>query len=514
MDGAGESRSSASLPSALVLFAGLLAILLRPPIPLDETRYLEIAREMKSGGGPWLLLLNGEPYAHKPPLLFALGVALSWFGVSLEFAMRFLPALASAGTVLVVGRLARIAGARDAAWIQAAMLVPLVWAQVLFFDAVLALWVWLALLAWTLGRDRLALLAAAAAFLTKGPVAIVPLLAFGWALIPLRPSPARSIPRLLGVVGGGLLALGAWAFNSARIGGEDFAQELLWRQTFGRMSSSFAHREPFWFYAPVLVLGVLPCLALLPACVRGMRGARDTRWRLAWAATATLLVLSLSSGKQPHYLLPIFPALALLFGLALAARPDLARRIAWTASLVLAAEAVGLGLAWRGRADTFARYGEYGAGLLAAPEWNALVLCTAAFALAAAVGIALARFDLRRTLTAFALAQIALLAPVHAAFGALVLPRRIEALLLARPNAPLATYGNQQAGLYNWLAARDRIDELRTPDDARAWCADHPGGLIVAEEQARAAFAGLPAAPLARDLVRGSPQTLWQVAER
>ena len=49
----------------------LLTVCLRPLLPIDETRYLTVAWEMFLRHD-WLapLTMNGEPYHHKPPLLF------------------------------------------------------------------------------------------------------------------------------------------------------------------------------------------------------------------------------------------------------------------------------------------------------------------------------------------------------------------------------------------------------------------------------------------------------------
>lgn len=57
---------------ATLLFAltALTLILLRPLMPVDETRYLAAAWEMHVGGSPWVPHLNGAIYGHKPPLPF------------------------------------------------------------------------------------------------------------------------------------------------------------------------------------------------------------------------------------------------------------------------------------------------------------------------------------------------------------------------------------------------------------------------------------------------------------
>src|SRR5262245_34563251 len=109
-----QTASRARLPdgtaAALTALAcGLLAIWLRPPLPVDETRYLEVFRESLRGS-PLLLHLGGEPYAEKPPLLFWLARALTWLSLPPDFALRCLPPLACAATVIFVQRLGRRLG--------------------------------------------------------------------------------------------------------------------------------------------------------------------------------------------------------------------------------------------------------------------------------------------------------------------------------------------------------------------------------------------------------------------
>ena len=60
----------------LVVFLAAWAVLavasiwLRPLWPVDETRYASVAWEMWLRGDFLVPYINGEPYSHKPPLLF------------------------------------------------------------------------------------------------------------------------------------------------------------------------------------------------------------------------------------------------------------------------------------------------------------------------------------------------------------------------------------------------------------------------------------------------------------
>ena len=88
---------------AACAFAAFTVVMLwmRPPAPIDETRYLTVAWEMWRDRS-WLVPhLNGELYGHKPPLLFWL-IDLVWaFGGVTEFGARLVaPAFGLASLVL------------------------------------------------------------------------------------------------------------------------------------------------------------------------------------------------------------------------------------------------------------------------------------------------------------------------------------------------------------------------------------------------------------------------------
>ena len=66
--------------AALIL---VTVLLVRPPFPVDETRYLAVAWEMWWRDEFLVPHLNGDTYSHKPPLLFWLMHAGWWlFGVN------------------------------------------------------------------------------------------------------------------------------------------------------------------------------------------------------------------------------------------------------------------------------------------------------------------------------------------------------------------------------------------------------------------------------------------------
>jgi hypothetical protein len=101
---------------------------------------------------------------------------------------------------------------------------------------------------------------------------------------------------------------------------------------------SFAHERSWWVYLVFVPVLVLPWF-VMPSVWRGLRRERlagDQRFLLS-SAVGCVLVLSLVSGKQPHYAVPEIPALVLLAagGLSLTQVPRWAARIAVAWVLVL-----------------------------------------------------------------------------------------------------------------------------------------------------------------------------------
>ena len=107
-----SARQTVLKYAPIFLALGIFSLFMRPPVPLDETRYLAVAWQMHIDGD-WLVPhLNGNPYSQKPPLFFWL-INAGWtvFGVN-EWWPRLLPALA---TLLTLGLVARFASNLSAA---------------------------------------------------------------------------------------------------------------------------------------------------------------------------------------------------------------------------------------------------------------------------------------------------------------------------------------------------------------------------------------------------------------
>ncbi len=337
------------------------ALALRPLLPVDETRYVSVAWEMWRRGDFLVPHLNGLPYSDKPPLLFWL-FHLGWwlFGVNAWWP-RLVPALFGLANLGLTGLLARrlwpdrpeLAGA--APIVLLGLLLWTVFTTMVMFDMLVATCVLLALLglhtAWRRGGALPWLLAGTAlgvGILAKGPVALLlPLLVAALAPWWGRGDGLRGV-RLswwLGVAGAvGLAAAIAllWALPAAEAGGPAYADAILLSQTGERLVYSYAHNRPFWWYLALLPALLFP-YSLWPPLWKALARLRPrdldagSRFCLAWMVPG-LLVFSVISGKQPHYLLPLLPAFALLAARRLPpASPAALRLTAITLALVAAA---------------------------------------------------------------------------------------------------------------------------------------------------------------------------------
>jgi 4-amino-4-deoxy-L-arabinose transferase-like glycosyltransferase len=350
--------------TSLLLLLVVPGVLLYPTLDFhlfepDEGRYAEIGREMLERG-EWIVpYLQGEPYLDKPPLLYWL-VVLSYrlFGVH-DWSARLVPALAVHVTILLaylVGR--RSLGERSAFW--GALLLSLApgfvsVGRLLILDGLLTLWVSLSLLAGfeALRGDRLRwlwwLVAAAAVglgILTKGPIALilfVPPLAV-YSLLNGKPRILR--PAALVAFAAVVLIISAPWYEAICFALPNFGGEFFWKHNIQRFFSPFDHLEPFWYYVPILLGGLLPGSLWLVGMVRFLGTseraiARQRSPELGFMLLAggwCVLFFSLSGCKLPTYILPAYPFLALGLGHGLAASRW--QRSRWPAAIAVCGFAI------------------------------------------------------------------------------------------------------------------------------------------------------------------------------
>ena len=311
--------------------------------PADEPRFAQVAREMLQSGD-WLSPhVNGQPYKEKPPLLFwAIAAVSAPFGDVTEFTARVPSGLAALAALWFTYLLAaRLYGQRCALWSMAILMTGLrFWwqARTAQIDMLLTACLTAALYAYWMRREdtRLRWLALfygglTAAVYAKGPVGIVfPLLmiaAFRFRHRAEAPKVylARGLPIVAAAIA--LWLIPAYLAASAETGAAAHTAigANLFHQTVGRFFLGVSKQQPPWYYLVNLPVDWFPWALLLPWTLpwvwRKRKDGPETRLLLAWIVPA-FVFFSISAGKRAIYLLPIYPAMAILFANAVLALVD------------------------------------------------------------------------------------------------------------------------------------------------------------------------------------------------
>jgi 4-amino-4-deoxy-L-arabinose transferase-like glycosyltransferase len=329
----------------LVLAAAWFATLqARPMLDPDEGRYAEIPREMLASGD-WLTpRLDGLKYFEKPPLQYwATAAAYAVFGLSEWTSRLWTVGLGFACLPMVFGWTRRLYGT-DAALAAVVALAASpyfgVIAHLNLLDAGFTFWLTGAVFAFTLAQSSeeggqaerrwmlLAWLAAALAILSKGIVVgvLTGVSLIVYSLIERDVRPWRRLHVAWGLPLF-LLVAAPW-FIAVSVRNPDFPGFFFIHEHFTRFLTTVHQRvEPWWFFLPLLLFGVLPWIFVVAgACRRAWRDRGPTpqfkplRFLLIFAAVA-LLFFSASGSKLAPYILPMFPPLAAIVGAHVSARP-------------------------------------------------------------------------------------------------------------------------------------------------------------------------------------------------
>jgi 4-amino-4-deoxy-L-arabinose transferase-like glycosyltransferase len=333
-----QSRPVRRSALLLILLASVtfLAGLGRPAIgDSDEGFYAEAGREMVESGD-WLTPHYNYEFRFQKPILFYWLVSASYvFGGVGEAQARASAALAGIGLTLVT----LVAGRRmfdEATGLLAGAIVATAFGyfsigRLALPDLPLAFFITvstLAALAGTVDDDAratrwlvLAGVAAGLGFLTKGPVALV---VAALVLVPVwlleRARFRLTLTQAL-VVFAVALAIGApWYVAMTLAHGQAYLDSFFIGDNVERfVTSRYNDPRPFWFYLPIVAGGMLPWTPIAAAALPRLWAAARTRLaprretvRLLLWALLPLLFFTMSIGKQPRYILPILPPLALL----------------------------------------------------------------------------------------------------------------------------------------------------------------------------------------------------------
>lgn len=353
--------------AVLVLLVAILAIPSLPTrelLPTDEPRFALVARQMVEDPAPLVphlgydaLTKRGEVYADKPPVFFWLISFFSLFtgGVN-EISARLPSFFAAIAAVLLTRKLGALL-VDDLTGFTGSLILATMsqffqrafWCSI---DMVLTAFVLAATYCWLRagrlttpldasdssrsaassahpmggpGLSALGGLFAAAATLSKGPVGLIfPLVYVVCDRIAFRADrKGRGLVRVaavLAAVAAFLVPVGIWMTAAYAVGGPSYLVEILFKQNVTRYVAAWNNIAPWYYYLFRVPLGLFPWTAMLPAGVlavwswpapraRGLRG-------LLLACALLFVFFSASTGKRGVYLLPLYPAFAILIATA------------------------------------------------------------------------------------------------------------------------------------------------------------------------------------------------------
>jgi 4-amino-4-deoxy-L-arabinose transferase-like glycosyltransferase len=320
-----------ALAILLAYFCTLGAFALAEP---DEPRYAEIPREMIESGDWVTPRLNYVKYFEKPPLIYWLtAIDFELFGMS-EFVARLTPAVFALIGIGMAGALGRSMFGPWTGYAAAALLAatPLYFglSQILILDMPLSGLMTVALgafwLAYTRPRWRAAFVwllyaATALAVLTKGPVAplLIGAIIVVFLVLELNLRALRWLLNPVGILIFFLIAAPWFVLISHR--NPEFVDFFVIKQHVNRFLKPDEHREPLWFFVPIVFGGMLPwtifalfaprTLAAFVTRLVTRRLSAATLYCTVWSAVI-FTFFSLSGSKLATYVLPVFCPLAIL----------------------------------------------------------------------------------------------------------------------------------------------------------------------------------------------------------
>ncbi len=365
--------------TAFVLFYGLIPVFGGDQLGLvgaDEPRYAQIAREMLAqhngicdqlhatilprglqaqdlrnsyaclSGGTVTPILNGQPWLEKPALYYwrAMGFFRE-FGVS-DWSAR-LPSSSGALALIVLiflhMRRFRPGGHLDAALITATCLGIVAFARGASTDMQLAAPFCIGMLGWyawyETGKKFWLFdlyFFGAAATLAKGPVApfLALVIIFFFTALRREWSLLRRTIWMPGVLLYLVMVL-PW-YIAVQRKNPTFVRSFFLEHNLERFATNrYQHHQPFWFYAAVLVLGLMPWSVLALRALVDAVGMAAAEWKarrnpqhylshmragdafpefLVLWALFPILFFSFSGSKLPGYILPSIPPLTILTG--------------------------------------------------------------------------------------------------------------------------------------------------------------------------------------------------------
>ncbi len=301
----------------------------------DEPRFTRATVEMIESGNYLVPTFNGQLWADKPILFYWLmTVAIRLFGPT-EFACRFWGGIGTAVTSLLtffIGK--RLLGVKSGLWamvILASTLMMLSVGTLATIDAVLlpfivaAMWIFIqsALSGTYISHIILMGIALGAGMLAKGPMGLQPLIVIAVTLW-LGRKAGLSVRRFVWQLGAaliiGCLIFLAWAIPANNATDGEFLRIFIGRHVLTRAIKPMEqHGGNFLlylpYYLPVIIAGFFPWTLHLPGAISSVIGGRIggqyCRALLIGWVVPIFILMTLAATKLPHYIIFIWPGLAL-----------------------------------------------------------------------------------------------------------------------------------------------------------------------------------------------------------
>jgi len=333
-----------------------------PLLDPDEGRYAEIPREMLESGDFITPRLNYVKYFEKPPLYYWLTAgSMAVFGQK-EWAVRLVPAVAGFLTLLLIMALGKkifdgptgVLGA----WIYLTSVIPMALARLPIIDGVFSMFLTATWGTWYLGYKAhakqsrrvwycISWACLGLAVMTKGiaAIALTGLIAGGFILCRRDWRALLSFEWVPGLLIFALIVVPwHWAVVSRNPG---FFHFYIVVQHFSRLVSQ-EHAKPFWFFILIFPFGMLLWTGFFfPALAKSLRKAvkavklprvdgghgEAVLFLVIWVV-AVIGLFSLSTCKLIPYILPAYPAMALLMAHFIRGREQLTRSVRWGTAIL------------------------------------------------------------------------------------------------------------------------------------------------------------------------------------
>jgi 4-amino-4-deoxy-L-arabinose transferase-like glycosyltransferase len=285
--------------------------------------------------GDWILPpVNGDYIPFKPPLFHWIGaLVVKITGQLDEFTVRFPSALlATLGVLLTyiagtrfwngkAGIVAAIVLATSPEWWNSALIAQVDMTLAFFITAALLLFYFM-YVEKRAGIPKSLVLAVllACATLAKGPIGILlPVLVIVVFLAIRHDFAFLKKLHLFWGAAVFLLIAGSWYFAALQEGGWAFFQRQILEENLGTARGTSGHYQPYLYFLRVFFFNFSPWSLFMPCIAYFIYQRRRTLpqspvlFPLVWFLSV-LLFFTLSTGKRGIYILPLYPAAALLFG--------------------------------------------------------------------------------------------------------------------------------------------------------------------------------------------------------